>query len=434
MLRCLLLAILAASAWPPTGAWASTADVFGLGARLPAMANVGVAWSSGGESGWYNPAGMGLLEGRQLSAGLSVSGTSIETGGVSNPLRDPIGLYFSAASDIPFGGVMKRRLFVGFYFHLPTSNIVTVRTVRPADPHDPLYENRSQRMIVLPSLAVRITDWLHIGAGFNFFATLEGRIVATEGTTRAVEPLVNEDFFGNLGLVLSLTLRPIEPLRIALAFRDEFSVKFRNFADVNIAGTLIRLNLNSESNYTPMQFTLGAGFQAASNLKLAADLTFEKWSGHSGNFTTVESEVPALFGRLAPALPVKPFDNVFTGGVSAEYVLETGAGHEIPLRAGYHYRPSPAPLQDGVTNLGSSGRHIAGLGAGWISPDLGGVRMVVNLGSQLHALPRTTVKKDPAKLGLSPDAGKDAAANPGWPELSSGGYAWNLSGDVGLRF
>lgn len=449
------LALLAlALAWGLSGleeAQASSADVFGLGGEEPALAGASAARVHDFSAAYYNPAGLVRVERFQGSLGLLAFGSHLDAGGRSYAIPDPLGIVVGVAAPVPLGRGLERRLFVGLAAYVLPGSVAHVVAHTPDQPFFPYYDNRSQRLLILPSLAVRLGAGLSLGVALNILAGLNGRLVATEGATRAIEVRVDEQarsvVRANAGLLWQSRR---DRLALAAVYRQAFSLPFGTRSSASLAGQLVDIDVSAEGLYSPHQLVLGALVRPRPWLALSADFTVSFWSAWQGPYVRVASTLP-LAGSLDVAPPQLAFDDAFSLrlGVEVRRLIAvdgslgaSGQGVELAGRLGLGGETSPIPAsQPGVTNLLDGEKLFLAAGFGLRAP-LGRAFLRVDVHGQLHLLRRRTVTKRVAQAQAHPDPAQalrdeladDAArpetlgpqsSNPGYPSISGGGYVWS---------
>src|SRR5205809_740608 len=89
-------------------AWASTADVFGLGSEEAAVCGASAARVHDFSAGYYDPAGLTQVLRPEASFGVLGFGSQLGfrdgAGSHEAPMSDPVGILIGAATPIPFTG------------------------------------------------------------------------------------------------------------------------------------------------------------------------------------------------------------------------------------------------------------------------------------------------------------------------------------------
>jgi long-subunit fatty acid transport protein len=433
----------------PRAAAGNPADVFGLGSRASARAGAVVATSDDFASGYYNPAGLAWAVGKQLTFGAmsAYSNLTIQDRrvGIEEPSMMIVGLTLPA----PLGGPLADRLHLGLGMCLPPHSAAHVIAHLPDDPFFPLYDNRTQRVLVLPGAAVKVTDRLAVGMAVNFAATLDGQVLASEGATRALEARIDEQVPSVARINAGVAWRPWHGLSLGAAYRQKFSIPFATAAHTTVAGEPIDVDIAADGLYTPTTVTAGAGWRAP-GWEAGAQVDWAHWSAYPGPYVRVSSALP-LVGPLAGRLPEVPFTDSIALRAGGE--VRFGAPGRVgwALRGGWALETSPVPArQPGVTNLMDGLKNLvaAGFGVSWPKA-IGGkpLRVDVHLAAQLVAGrtlhkeiydgsstydPFTSLRDeieddtgDPQSLGVQ-------VSNPGFPSIRSGGQVFSGGLTVGV--
>ncbi len=435
---------------------ANPAEVFGFGSRHAARAGAVSASCDDFAAGYYNPAGLAFGLGKHLTLGVNGFASNLHVNDERVSITEPIGVIIGASTPAPLGGPLANRLYIGLGLYMLPKTVVQVLARFPDEPFYPYYDNRTQRIVILPTVALRIREDLAVGATINYLATLDGKVTSNEGASRALEARVDEEIPSVARLNAGVRWRPA-PLGgdfdFALVFRQEFSIPFATAAENEVAGEPIDLDIAADGLYTPMQVVAGSSWHPA-NYELSMDLVWARWSAYPGPYVQVKSELP-LVGPLAGELPVVPFDDTFAIRIGGEIFLpmgDTGGGYA--LRGGYAFETSAVPSeQTGVTNLLDGYKNTVAAGFGLFFPDAIGdhaIRIDLHAQAQLVA-PRTITKVidfapdsdyDPftaLRDEVSDDPGDPASqgaqiSNPGYPDLRSGGqvYSGGVTVEVGF--
>ncbi|HZS40497.1 MAG TPA: hypothetical protein VFF06_26880 [Polyangia bacterium] len=440
-----LIVLTACLCWPAL-ARASAADAFGLGSEESSVCGASAARVHDFSAGYYNPAGLVGATRPEASLGVLGFGSQlrIRNGGFERtaPISDPVGIVLGAATPIPFGGALADRVYVGIALYIVPGSIVHVISHAPDQPFFPLYDNRTQRLIVLPSLAARLARGWSIGLGFNYLAGLGGRVSAAEGATRAIEARVDESIFSHLAVNAGVRWQESARLALALVYRQEFGVPFRTVSRNTVAGQPIDLDVDAEELFTPHELVLGGALALPKRLLASLDLQWSHWSGWRGPYVTVTSQLP-LVGGLDARPPSVGFNDTFSLRAGLEWTALERARLALKLRGGYGFETQAAPAsQPGVTNLLDGPKHRLALGGGVRVRVLDGA-LRVDAHGQLDILQPTTLRKTVAPAGSHPDPSAalsdevpdDPArpetqgtqiSNPGYPSVSGSGFVWAL--------
>ncbi|MGZ3438955.1 MAG: OmpP1/FadL family transporter, partial [Polyangia bacterium] len=343
---------------------ASEPEVFGLGSEESAVAGASAARVHDFSAGYYDPAGLTLAHRPEASIGVIGFGSRLPLPGGGNfHMTDRVGILVGAATPVPFTGVLADRLFVGVALHLLPDTIVRVIAHTPDQPFYPLYDNRTQRLVILPAVAARLWRGLSLGLGFNYLAGLGGNVAATEGATRALEARVDEQIYSELAVNVGLRWQLDRALALALVYRQAFGVPFRSVARNDIAGQPIDLDVDAEELYTPHTIVAGAAWRARPSLLLSLDVAWLHWSGWRGPYVTVTSELP-LVGGIATEPPHVAFTDGAAVRAGVDWTTLVRGAWATSLRGGYAFESSPLPSTQTGTQLVDGHKHHLTLGLG----------------------------------------------------------------------
>ncbi len=432
-----LLLVLASRA-----ALASPADVFGLGSEAAALGGAVTARATGWEASYYNPAGL-VFESRSdrgaATLGVVGSGSTLAINGKPYAVSEQLGVQLGAHLPLPFGSFLKDRLAVGFSMYALPKNVLRVIARLPSEEFYPYYDNRTQRLVILPALGIKLHDRVAIGVGFNFLAGLTGSVASGQGETRAIDARVDEEVYTNVKLNTGLRVEVGWGVSLGAAYRPAFSVPFRTTTHNVVAGQNIDLDVDAEGLFSPHQVALGAAWRWRM-LALSFDADWSKWSSWKGPYVAVSSELP-LAGRLDVAVPHLRFSDVWAlrGGAEVR-VLET-TDVALDARLGGGFEPSPIPPQHGVTNLVDGDKLMLSAGAGVRVSHLLPKPVRFDVHFQLQMLGDRADAKIRAAAGETPDPAdklrdevKDLqgdlstmgfqTSNPGYPVLRGGGVVY----------
>jgi hypothetical protein len=409
---------------------ASPAEVFGLGSRASGAGGAAAAWIDDFSAGHYNPAGIAFAGRKTLTAGVLASMSRLEVNDRAAEIPQPVGVVLGAAGPLPLGGALEGRLHVGMGLVVLPRTILRITARLPDEPFFPYYDNRAQRLVVLPFLAARITDDLAVGVAVNVLAGVQGNVLAFQGPTRALEPRVDEEIPPRARVNAGARWRFARDHNLALVFRQSFSVPFATVADTEVAGEPLALDLRADGLYTPDELILGYALRTDA-VAVGLDLTWARWSGYGGPFVRVGSDLP-LVGSLVGSAPEVPFEDSLGARAGVEWRLS-----RTFLRAGWGFETSPVPArQSGVTNLLDGDKHTLSTGIG---VRLGAVR--VDLHAQAQIVSARTLEKRLAGAGEEPAAFEalrdEVIDNPNQPDtlgaqISNPGYPFIDGGGVML--
>lgn len=426
------VALVAASAT----AAANPVEIFGLGARWGGQAGAGIAAADDMGATWMNPAGLARNRGKHLTLGGQGAVSNLHAHDRRVSLSDPAGGVLGLVVPAPLGGALTDRVQIGLGMYVLPTGVARIVAHFPSEPIYPYYQGRTERIVVLPGVGVRLAESVDVGLSANILAGLTGGITAGEGATRALEARVDEKVPTIARLIAGASWSPSPAVRLGAVFRQRFELPFATQAATEVAGEPIDLDLEATGQFSPATVALGATWMAGP-ATVSLDVSYARWSTYDGPFVAVKSELP-LVGPLAAELPVVPWNDT----LGARLGVEGDVSSEVTLRGGYATETSPVPAdQPGVTNLLDAPKHIVAVGLGLRSHRSGGKAVRIDLYAQAHLLPsrrldkhlftadetgepfdglRDEVTDDPGE----PDTLGAQTSNPGYPSIDSGGQVF----------
>ena len=259
--RLLLAFVLGAAAQGPALARAGAFEVAGLGPEGVAEVGARAARADDGTAAFFNPGGLALGEGSTLSVSPLASYSALRAQGERLPLEEPFGLSFTAGGTIPFTGPLARRVRVAFAGHFMPSGALRLLAREPEKPFFPYYDNRTQRLVALPALGVRITKGLGVGLGANVLAGVRGPARLEDGATGAPEPRI--DIVANTVVagVFGARFDPTEHARFALVVRQSFGIPLQIETTANIGGVPLATSIESrQAMFDPLTVVAASSF------------------------------------------------------------------------------------------------------------------------------------------------------------------------------
>ena len=429
----------------PRVAGANPLDAFGFGSRGAAMGSAVAADARDFSASYYNPAGLALAHGFEMSIGYMSVQHSLSMNGQDNQV-DPV-------RGLVAGAVVPGRLFgvpfaIGVGLHIPDDRLTRVRALPQDQPRWELYDNRNQRLVINVEGAISPFPWLQLGGGVTYMAStralldISGDINVTSPTDSALRHQVNADLTLDVYPELGARVEVNKRVALALVYRGQYSLDLNVAANVragarlgglgggmDITHILLAMRSDTVDMFLPQQVVLGSSFEPIDGLKANLDVTWVNWSAYVPPVTRlgVNLDLPpppggfAQYGIRPPAppvpvvpLPIEMHDR-FVPHLGVEWRAVTRAAWEGFVRGGYEFDKSPIGPQSGSTNYVDCDRHAVSLGLGVrliaLSSVLpGDVRFDTH--AQLSILPMsTTVKNDPS----------DAVG-----DYTAGGHIWNV--------
>ncbi|MDI3288278.1 hypothetical protein [Polyangium sp. 15x6] len=360
----LLLSIGVALAWvgAPSRAQAGAFEVQGLGPEGVAEASARSARAEDGTAAYFNPGGLALGQGTSIGVAPIVSVSTLEAQGERLPFEEPLGIAVSASGTVPLEGPLAGRIRLGFAGHfLPTRALRLL--ARAGDrAFQPYYDNRTQRLVVLPSLGVRITRHLGIGAAVNVLAGVRGPARLEAGATGAPEPRIDIDANTVMAGVFGVRFDPTEGARVALVVRQAFGIPMRIETTADVGGVPLVTNIETKrAMFDPLTVVLASSFDVG-RASFEIDTAWHQWSAWEGPFLSVRSTLPGVnlgsrpIGRL--------FRDVVSLRIASSVRFDLGKQRTLVLRAGAGGEPTMmTSAPQGRTNLVDGDKLTVGLGA-----------------------------------------------------------------------
>lgn len=415
-------------------------DVLGAGPVGVAEAGARVARADDGTAAFFNPAGLAM--GRGVGIMIAPQGTlsSLTIQGQTEPLLDPIGFVVSADATVPFRGPLSDRIRVGAALYLPPDNAIRLVIAKPEEPQLPYFANRTQRLVVVPALAVRITDAISIGAGLNVLGGVQGPADVRAGASGAPEPRISVDATTQVGVHVGVRADLAEHVHLGAAYRQEFSVPIFITTKADIGGIALTADANiRHALFDPHTFVLGAAFDIG-RLQLEIDVSYSAWSAYDGPVLGVRAELPGAL--LTSEARREWFRDVVSARGATSYGIDVGRSSEVLLHAGLGFEPTIlTTVPQGVTSFADGPKVLGGVGASLALRDVlpRTVRIAAGLG--VTGMLDQTIEKRACQAapcppgtvsGPDPEEPSQGITNPGFPRLSSGGALWTGSIGVGV--
>ena len=333
---------------------ANPLEVMGLTSRHAGQAGAGVASADDAAALYYDPAGLVAASGAELSIGAIGAYSKLDDA----DLHDRLGLQLAVKAPVPLRGPLAGRIVVGLALHLLPHEVVRVIAPAPDQPFYPAFG--LSRIVVLPGIAIRLTDRLALGAAVDVLAGLTGTIDAAEGATRAIDARVDERVGTIARVIAGGTVQLAERWRIGATYRQRFEVPFHTKATTLVAGEPIDLDVSAVGLFTPHEVIAGVAYTRP-GLVVSVDAGWQKWSDDPGPYVKVDSALP-LVGAVPGVAPVVDF----TDTLSLRAGVETRRNDEgLILRAGYAFESSGVPATQLETKLLDGPHHTIAGGVGW---------------------------------------------------------------------
>jgi len=232
-----------------------------------------------------------------------------------------------------------------------------------------LYGRRLESLSLMFGPAYRILDNLSVGVALSVLANSD-LLVQTEVPLATPDVEVSSALQWKLdpkvAVYAGIAWLPVPELMLGVAYRGALYHKLTALAptQVELGGVLVQLDLLLESVtwYSPQQAAFGASYEVVPGVTVAADLTWIDWSAYPGPYVHPSAASESAIGRTLPYPPREPpgFSDIFVPKVGVQ-----GEWRGLAGRAGYGFRPTPAPAPAGRANLLDGDMHTLSLGAGY---------------------------------------------------------------------
>ena len=440
-LRAALAALLLASTIPcgpfSNAAFAGNQDLYGFGARGPGLSGAAIAFPLGFEALYYNPAGLVLGGARTFSVGFQSTLFDLH---IRSPRMEDVrhledeenihGITVGVDVVLPLRGALEDRIALGLGLYIPTKTLLSARIPRPYEPQFYLSTDRARSVAIKAGLAVRITDWLHVGAALRALASLRGFITVEPNETGNLSSSVEDELVTEYAAVVGALVHPHPAVAVGLVWRMELGAPYELpiNADLGestgISITVPELNISGTTVYDPGQVALHVGWHVLPTLRIEAGVTWKQWSAFP---VPIEKTTSVL-----PALEPLDFSDTFVPriGIEGELPLPSQTWH-LRLRGGYAFEPSPVGEQPGGYTFLDGGRHVVslGLGVGYDSP--AGFGFDLDLFGQAQLMMSRTFEKV-----LGPASNTDAvgmSTDLGFPWIGYEGQIWCFGSTLEVR-
>jgi long-chain fatty acid transport protein len=365
---------------------------------------------------YYNPAGLGFAQEPSVSLGFQYGDLNLEINGERRAVPTAPALTIGFGLPLNLGGLMKDRLSLGLGFVLPQTSVLLARTPMPQTPHMPLLEYRAQTISIQGGLALRVTDWLSVGAGFIALSGLEGNVVAEPNASGVLGAEVEDALIASYAPIFGGLIRGPIGLSVATVYRGESKADYSLpiTADLGESFPLVIpvLELHGTAQYDPQQWTAEISWQHAP-FTLSAAATFKRWS---------EFPIPIHYPAVPDGWPTQPdpsFEDVWLLRFGASFTHNISLG-AVVFRGGYIFEPSPLPEDQDFHNYLDNDRHVLTTGVGFTWDVFS-----LNVVAQWHHL--VTESRDSAPFSNLQDEVLPQT-------LMSSGSLWFLGSEVQLGF
>lgn len=333
-----LAALTAAAAFHLAGsASASTFQLFGAGTDGIATVGARAASASDGSASYYNPGGLGFGQGY----GAEASGVTLLSGltaaGSPQEFLSRFGVTITGDADVPLGEPLEGVFRIGTAVYVLPGALMETRTRFRDDPVFTYYDGRTSRLVLVPALGVRVTEWLGVGIGANLLADLSGPSSLRPAASGALETEVVQEARSAVSPIVGITFQPLDALRIAAVWRQRFAAYNEVVAFSEVGGVPLTGEVVGESFYTPQALTLAASFALTDAFTAEVDASYLSWGEWRGPLLDIAAELPGvnLGSRPNPEI----WQDTWTVRASGRYTARLDAV-DVRVQAGVGYEPT----------------------------------------------------------------------------------------------
>ena len=373
---CALLVTLCSASAP-----ASMLELYGFQPRASAMAGAQTSVADDFTATFYNPAGLALNHRVVTGAGyvVAVPSLGVELSrpavGLATPAEPPGMHGLTVGALFPLGAALDDRVAIGLGVYLPSGYLARGEMLDPRTPQFYRYQNLPQKIVVLAGAALEITPWLHAGIGLQTLSDISGKIdLSLDLPNAQVRPgIIQVNVPAKVSPTAGVLLTPFPGLRFGASYRQAIQLDFRLPSRMTV-NDLFELEFDARGTvlYSPTSFNFGVAYEwAALATLLTVDVGYALWSRAPDPSLRIDVDFK---GELVESLGLEErLDVASTGRVDLGFRdttrvcfgLEHEATHNLTIRAGYGWRPSPAPVPTETYNYIDNDAHVIAGGADW---------------------------------------------------------------------
>lgn len=336
-----------------SSAHASPEDIFGYGPRASAMGGASTAISDDYEATYGNPALLSRIRRARLAIGLTGATFDLHATGDGLPGRvsvlPAVGSVIGVDFPLPFGGILAKRLALGFAFYTPSDVIVRGRILYPETPQFPLLPDRAQCLAIRAGAGLDIGYGIRLGAGFGALAEIVGTVLVATDASGKVGSRVEDQLIATYAPVFGASferpafggvLRGGAVFRGALDARFSIDIDATKLSSINIPV----FNIAGLAQYDPMQVAAEVAWEST-RWRFTGGITYKHWSAYPG---LIEPTIrcPADEPDCGALQPVKlAFSGTVVPRVGVEHVLPLSSTANASIRGGYFFEMTPTPSQ-----------------------------------------------------------------------------------------
>ncbi|HNZ21743.1 MAG TPA: hypothetical protein PLJ27_16315 [Polyangiaceae bacterium] len=419
---------------------ASGFDLFGVQAQGIAEVSARTAAARDGSASYYNPGGLALGQGYEVDLSALGVMSQLEVQDRSYAIDEPWGATVTVAAAVPLQGPLANRIRLGLALQGFGNTLMKLKLREASRPFFPYYDNRTQRLVVIPALSVRLAEGVGLGLGINTLAGMQGPIDVREGQSRMMEARVVQEAGTVARWIVGVQVEAMEALHLGMTFRQSFGVPLSITTTADVAGIPLVVDISSaEALFDPMMVVLGAKVEPSADASMELDIAYHGWSRWKGPWLGLDTTVSAL--SISGKLPEGLFRDTMSVRGAVAWTVERASERITSLHGGLGYETSMLDRgeQQGRTNLVDGAKVMVGAGVTVLFPRVLGQGFRAEIGMQMHQVglyrqEKIACTRLPCPAGTV--FGSDATApdtditNPGYPVLTGGGRVF--VGTVGM--
>lgn len=335
-------------------------DTFGAGARNKALGGAGLSIAEDDSATFYNPSLLALCRGSRLSVGYDFIHTGLND---PDPKAEQLGNY--QALNLGFCLKPLNQVGIGVYSNFSLGPIQFKTGTLNVTPTFIMYAGDLKAFSMMMGAGYAPIKQLTLGVGMSLSngVNLETDISYDPFRDPGLVAQLPAQISPILGLIAGVTAIPLDHWRLSLVYRSAI------FGSMNIKSNLSfkdspvhSLIVQGFLSYSPHQIAFGSSYVILEKWLLTADITYYLWSKYPGPFLLVETSHNILpVGDFRIPIEDPQFSDIFVPRVGLEYTI----WDELKLRAGYSFRPTPAPIPANRAQLLDASAHRVSFGLGY---------------------------------------------------------------------
>ncbi len=426
----------------PRQTLANAFDVVGVGPESIAEVSTKVASAEDGSAAFLNPGGLAFGSNSSLVIAPTFAVSTLEAQDKPITNHDSLGITLTAAATVPFEGPLAQRLHIGFSGYFLPSAALRLVARAPDEPFYPYYDNRTQRLVAIPALGIRISKWLGVGLGANVLAGVQGPAKLEKGASGSPEPRIDIAANTVLSAIFGVRIDPSEQVHFGLVVRQSFGIPLNIETTADVGGIPLATTLLArQMMFDPLTIVLASRIRHG-KFAIESNISYARWSNWEGPYMSVQSTLPGV--NLVSRLPSGLFRDTMSFRLGSNYTLDTGVNKKFILRGGVAFEPSMmSGVLQGRTNLVDGHKFTVGAGATFVLQNWIGKALLVGIGGNSQFVSAFNQEKRVCaavpcaeNTVVGPDADNPSAGitNPGYPRLQASGAWIGLSLGVGVEF